>query len=338
MTSAVPETMIGAWYETFGVASEVLRVGRLPSPQCGSGEVIVRLNASGLNPHDVKKRSGWMGGSLPAAQTIPHGDGAGTIFAVGDGVPNGLVGRRVWVFGGGYAHPGAGTAGQFIAVSASQALPLSDALSFEEGASLGVPTFTAYFALLADGPVTGQDVLVQGGAGAVGAVAIEMARWNGARVIATVSSDEKAAVARAAGADDIVNYRWEDAAASIMKLTNGRGVDRIVEVDFGANVATNAAVLKSNGTLASYSSTRVREPIFPYYDFAMKGCRLHLVQAMTMPQAVRANAAKVITALLARGMLRPRIAQSFPLEAIAEAHELLEAGSAIGNIVVTIPD
>lgn len=337
MTATAPETMIAAWYDAFGPARDVLKVGQLPTRQPGHGEVLVRLGASGLNPHDVKKRSGWMGGTPLAAKMIPHGDGAGTIVATGDGVASDLLDKRVWIFGGGYAHAGAGTACQFVAVPAAQALLLPDAMSFEQGACLGVPTFTAYYALLADGPVTGQDVLVQGGAGAVGSVAIELARWNGARVIATVSSDEKAKVARAAGADEIVNYRTEDTVARIMEITNGSGVDRIVEVDFGANVAINAAVLRSNGTLASYSSTRVREPVFAYYDFAIKGCRLHLVQAMTMPNSVRVAAGKVITALLSRGMLKPRIAHTFALDDIADAHELLESGNAVGNIVVTIP-
>jgi NADPH2:quinone reductase len=338
MIATAPETMIAAWYEAFGPARDVLKVDQLPTPQPGPGEVLVRLGASGLNPHDVKKRSGWMGGTPPASKVIPHGDGAGTIAAIGDGVASGLLNKRVWIFGGGYAHAGAGTAAEFVAVPSVQALSLPDAMSFEQGACLGVPAFTAFYALLADGPVTGQDVLVQGGAGAVGSVVIELARWNGARVIATVSSDEKAEVARAAGADEIVNYQTEDTVARVMEITSGRGVDRIVEVDFGANIAINAAALKSNGTLASYSSTRVREPVFAYYDFAMKGCRLHLVQAMTMPNAVRVEAGKVITALLSRGMLKPRIAHTFALHDIADAHELLEAGDAIGNIVVTIPD
>ncbi|MGI9426734.1 MAG: NADPH:quinone reductase [Hyphomicrobiaceae bacterium] len=338
MSATTPETMIAAWYEAFGPARDVLNVGQLPTPQPGPGEVLVRLGASGLNPHDVKKRSGWMGGTLQTAKVIPHGDGAGIIWAVGDGVANDLLGKRVWIFGGSYAHAGAGTSAEFVAVPATQALALPDTMSFEQGACLGVPAFTAYYALLVDGPVTGQDILVQGGAGAVGSVAIELARWNGARVTATVSSDEKAEVARAAGADEIVNYNTEDTVARIMEITNGRGVDRIVEVDFGANIAINAAVLTSNGTLASYSSTRVREPVFAYYDFAMKGCRLHLVQAMTMPNAVRVEAARVIMALLSRDMLKPRIAHTFALDDIADAHELLESGTAIGNIVVTLPD
>ena len=334
MTSAVPDTMQAAWYETFGAARDVLHVTEWPVPMPAAGEVLVEVKASGLNPHDVKKRSGWMGGKLNAPRVIPHGDAAGIVVAVGEGLREHAVGDRVWVWGAGYRRPGEGTAAGYVAVCEDQAVALPDHLTFAQGACLGVPTFTAYYALLADGPVTGQDVLVQGGAGAVGSVAIEMARWNGARVIATVSSEEKAQIALAAGADHVVDYKRENAAQRVLEITRGRGVDRIVEVDFGDNIAMNAKVLKANGTLASYSSTRSREPVFRYYDFAIRGCRIHLVQAMTMPSDIRRRATVVISALLERRFLTPRIAETFPLARIAESHELLESGKALGNIVV----
>jgi NADPH:quinone reductase len=333
----LPELMTAAWYEQFGPARGVLMIGQLPVPSIGVGEVLVRVAASGLNPHDVKKRSGWMGGPMPTRKVIPHGDAAGTVVAHGAGVSNVAIGDRVWVYGASHGGGGVGTAAQYVAVQAAHALQLPDKLSFDEGASLGVPTLTAYYALLSDGPVTGRWVLVQGGAGAVGSAAIELARWNGARVIATVSSPDKATIATAAGADHVIDYRREDVVGRVMDLTMGAGVDRIVEVDFGDNVAINAAILKSNGTLASYSSTRVREPVFRYYDFATKGCRIHLVQATTMPSAIRIEATRVIGALLDRGLLVPRIARKFTLSEIAAAHELLESGSVVGNIVVTIP-
>lgn len=336
MPASLPDIMTAAWYERFGPAREVLTVGKMPLPKLRAGDVLVRVHASGLNPHDVKKRSGWMNGPLPASRVIPHGDAAGTVVAIGEGVTGATVGDRVWVYGASHGRPDSGTAAEYVAVPAAQALALPASVRFDDGACLGVPTLTAYYALLADGPVTGQWVLVQGGAGAVGSVAIELARWNGARVIATVSSPEKTAVATAAGADHVIDYRREDVVQRVLELTGGVGVDRIVEVDFGDNIAVNAAVLKRNGTLASYSSTRVREPVFPYYAFAIKGCRIHLVQATTMPADIRAEATKVIGALLERGMLTPRIAEKFPLSEIATAHEMLESGAATGNIVVEV--
>jgi NADPH2:quinone reductase len=326
--------MQAAWYERMGPAREVLTVGELPVPQPGHGEVLVRIAASGVNPHDTKRRSGWLGPRMYAPRVIPHSDGAGTIEKLGAGVRGLAEGERVFIYRAGSARPGEGTAAEHVVVPQANAVRLPEGVTFAQGACLGVPAFTAYHATLADGPVSGQWVLVQGGAGAVGVVAVELARWSGAKVIATVSSPEKAAIARAAGADHTIDYRTEDVAARVMEITRGAGVERIVEVDFGANVAVDGAVIAENGTIASYSSTRVREPVLPYYAFGLKGVRLHFVQGMNMPRAIREAGARTIVALLERGMLRPRIAARFPLPEIAAAHECVEAGTAIGNVVV----
>ncbi len=336
MPEAAASKMRAVFYRRFGPAREVLEFGEHTSPKPGHDEVLVKLAASGLNPHDTKKRSGWLGGTLPAESVIPHSDGAGVIIGVGGGVSESRVGERVFVYGAGYRRPGEGTAADYVAVPAHQAVRLPDGVSFTEGAALGVPAMTAYYAVLSDGPVTGLSVLVQGGAGAVGMVAIALARWNGARVIATVSSPEKAEAACAAGADAAVDYRREDVVARVRDLTNGAGVDRIVEVDFGANVAIDAACLKPNGTVASYSSTRVRAPILPYYDFARMGARLLMLQAGNMPERIQQDGVKTIVALLDRGLLRPRIAAVYPLEEVAAAHDSLETGDVIGNIVIAI--
>jgi NADPH2:quinone reductase len=336
MVGSKSGTMQAAWYERMGPAREVLSLGELPVPEPGHGEVLIRIGASGVNPHDTKRRSGWLGPGMYAARVVPHSDGAGTVAALGAGVRGAEVGDRVFVYRAGSARPGEGTAAQYVAVPEANVVQLPDGLSLAEGACLGVPAFTAYHATLSDGPVAGQTVLVQGGAGAVGVVAVELARWSGARVIATVSSPEKAAIARAAGADHTIDYTRDDVAARVMEITGGTGVERIVEVDFGANVAVDAAVIAENGTVASYSSTRVREPVLPYYAFALKGVRLHFVQGMNMPRAVRDAATRTLVALLERGMLRPRIARRFPLREIAAAHELVESGRAIGNAVVEL--
>lgn len=331
-----PAVMQAAFYRQFGAASDVLEVGELATPQAGHGEVLVRVMASGVNPHDTKKRSGWLGVAMPGERVVPHSDGAGTIVAVGPAVSADRVGERVFLFGAGTARPGEGTAAAFVAVPAGQALPLPEALSFREGAALGIPAITACYAVLGDGPVTGRTVLIQGGAGAVGSVAIELARWNGATVIATVSSQEKADIARAAGAHHIVDYRREDVAARVLEITGGTGVDRIVEVDFGANVAVDAACLRPNGTVASYSSTSERRPTLPYYDYALRGARLHLLQVGTIPDHALEAATRTICALLRENQLRPRIGATFPLESVAAAHELLESGTVVGNIVVDV--
>ena len=320
-------------YTSFGPASEVLSLAEVPTPKPRYGEVLVRLVASGVNPHDTKKRSGWLGVELPPGGVIPHSDGAGTIAAVGEGVPAARVGKRVFVHG---AYAGAGTAAEYVSLPAHRAICIPDDISFVEGASVGIPAFTAYFAVLSAGPVTGQTVLIHGGAGAVGRMAVEMAAWNGATVIATVSSDSKAVLARQSGAEHVLDYRREDVAARVAEITGGEGVDLIVDVDFGANLEVDAACIKANGRVACYSSTSNRMPTLPYYAFALKGCTLHLLQGARMPDRVQQDGARVIAGLLCRGHLRPQIAATFTLDATAAAHDLLESGGAVGNIVVTI--
>jgi NADPH2:quinone reductase len=320
-------------YTSFGPASEVLSLAEVPTPKPRYGEVLVRLVASGVNPHDTKKRSGWLGVELPPGGVIPHSDGAGTIAAVGEGVPAARVGKRVFVHG---AYAGAGTAAEYVSLPAHRAICIPDDISFVEGASVGIPAFTAYFAVLSAGPVTGRTVLIHGGAGAVGRMAVEMGAWNGATVIATVSSDSKAVLARQSGADHVLNYRREDVAARVAEITGGEGVDLIVDVDFGANLEVDAACIKPNGRVACYSSTSNRTPTLPYYAFALKGCTLHLLQGARMPDRVQQDGARVIAGLLRRGHLRPQIAATFTLDATAAAHDLVESGTAVGNIVVTI--
>jgi NADPH:quinone reductase-like Zn-dependent oxidoreductase len=331
--TALPTTMRAMRYTAFGPASDVLSVTEVATPKPRDGEVLVRLAASGVNPHDTKKRSGWLGVELPPGGVIPHSDGAGTIAAVGHSVPAAHVGQRVFVHG---AYAGAGTAAEYVSLPARRAIAIPDDMSFVEGASIGIPAFTAYFAVLSAGPVTGQTVLIHGGAGAVGRMAVEMAAWNGATVIATVSSDAKAVLARQSGADHVLDYRREDVAARVADITGREGVDLIIDVDFGANLEVDAACIKPNGRVACYSSTSNRTPTLPYYAFALKGCTLHLLQGSRMPERVEHDGARVIAGLLRRGHLRPQIAATFPLGDTAAAHDLMESGTAVGNIVVTI--
>lgn len=331
---SIPLTMRAAWYERTGRADEVLTIGTIDTPIPRDGEVLVAVALSGVNPHDTKRRSGWIGQELSSSRVIPGSDAAGTIARVGPGVDPKRLDQRVWVFKADQRRPDCGTAAAFVCVPAGHAVPLPDEVSFAVGAGLGVPAMTAHDAVFGDGFVTGHDVLVQGGAGAVASYAIQFARWNGARVIATVSSDEKAAYARRLGADATVDYRREDVAAAVHAFTGGKGVERIVEVDLGANLPTDAAVIAPNGVIASYSSTRVREPVLPYYDLAFKGVTLRLVQAMLFRPEHRARIARDISALLRRKALQHPPSHVFPLYAIAEAHAALECGSLIGKVLL----
>ena len=327
--------MRAAYYDEIGPAAAVIRIGEVETPTPGPGELLVRLGASGVNPHDVKRRSGWLGVDTDCPRVIPHNDGAGLIEAVGDGVPRERIGERVWTFGG---RRGScfGTAAEYIALAADLAQPLPQSASFAEGACIGAPAATAHMAVLRDGPVAGRTVLVAGGAGAVGHYAIQFAKLASATVLTTVSSPAKAAHARAAGADQVIDYKTEDVIARVRALTDGAGVDRVVEVDFGANVAIDAAIIKPGGVIASYSSTAVREPVLPYYSFAFKGVTLHMLQAYIMPPAALHAMIADIAERVADGALTHTVARRFPLAETAAAHEALESGQVIGKVVVEI--
>jgi NADPH:quinone reductase-like Zn-dependent oxidoreductase len=326
--------MRAAWYDRTGPAGEVLHVGDLPDPVAGPGEVLVRVAASGINPADVKRRAGWGGMAMAHPRVIPHCDGAGTVAAVGPGVDPSRVGQRVWLWNaqGGYGTAGRafGTAAELIALPAAQAVALPDALSMEEGACLGVPAVTAHRCVMADGPVEGLTLLAQGGAGAVGHMAVQIARLGGARVLATVRGAEAASLVRAAGAEPI-DRTDGDVVARVMDLTSGAGVDRIVEVDFAANMAADAALIRPNGWIAAYSSSSNPRPVLDHYAFQSKGANLRFVQGFNLPEAARAEA----EAFIARhaGQLAVRIGAIHPLDAIARAHEAVERGGS-GNVVV----
>ncbi len=334
-------TSIVASYSSFGSAAEVLSFSEQVRPTPQKGEVVVRIHASGINPSDVKKRSGW-GSTMPPAQPIvPHSDGAGVVECVGAGVPEHWVGRRVWVFNAqgaasyGGSGPEAGTAATYSCLPLSHVVPLPDNVSFEVGACLGIPARTAHYVTFCDGPVAGKTLLVQGGAGAVGELAVQFAVAAGATVITTVSSPEKAEVARAAGAHHIINRKTEDVVKCVRSIAP-QGVDRIIEVDFGANAAIDAAVLKLGGQIASYSSPSDRTPAIPYYPLQFTNAHIRLAPIFMISEGDSLRGLADINFALSMGQLRPTIAATFALREIADAHEAVEAPKQPGNVVCLV--
>ena len=320
-------------YQRTGPAAEVLEIAELPRPKPGLGEVRVRVHASGVNPHDTKGRSGWAGRDMPLGGIVPHSDGAGVIEAVGAEISQTRIGARVYVLGA----KTQGTAAEFVCLPSEQALDLPGTLSFAEGACLGVPAFTAWLAVLADGPVTGQTILVQGGGGAVGRVIVELAMRSGAHVIATAGSAASRAAACTKGAGIVLDRHNDDITAAVMEATRGHGAHRIIEVDFGANATTDIAALAPHGTLAAYSSSSDRTPTLDYYAFARKSARLDFVQGALLSPAQLASASASIGAFIRSGLLRPDVAEVFPLDQTARAHDAVEAG-APANIVVSVKE
>jgi NADPH2:quinone reductase len=327
--------------------SDVLRLVERPDPTPGSGEVLVRVAVSGVNPTDWKARRGD-GPGKPAAfpEVVPNQDGAGTIEAVGDGVDPGRVGERVWLWEAARNRAN-GTAQELVALPASQAVPLPGDASFDLGASIGIPALTAHRCLTvgAAGPTTlgpntldGRTVLVAGGAGAVGHAAIELAVWSGATVVATVSTPEKEKLASAAGAHHVVNYRAPEAQRAVLAAAPD-GVDVIVEVAPAANSALDAAVAAPNATVAIYAT----EPADPRIDVGTAmttNTRYQVVLVYTMPDVAKQQAIRDVQDAVAAGALRVGAESGlplhrFPLERTADAHAAVE-NNAVGKVLIDV--
>ncbi|MCP5085553.1 MAG: NADPH:quinone reductase, partial [Rhodobacteraceae bacterium] len=264
---------------------------------------------------------------------IPHSDGAGIIKAVGAGVDPALFGQRVWLWNGQWQRA-SGTCARYITLPAEQAVALPDAVSFEQGACLGIPAMTAYRCVYADGPVEGQKVLVTGGAGTVSRYAIQMAKLGGAEVVTTVSSQAKGNYAKAAGADHVVNYKTDDVAEQVLDLTGG--IDRIIELEFGANLPVSEAVIKPNGVIAAYGSAGDMAPTLPFYPLMFKGVTLRMILVYILSKQARAETIAGLSRLLEQGVLTHSVAATFPLEDAVKAHEAVEAADKMGSVVVTI--
>jgi NADPH2:quinone reductase len=321
------------WYEQTGPATEVLTYGEMPTPVAGPGEVRIKLEASGINPADVGRR----GGTYRAMEypcVIPNSDGAGIIDQVGDGVTRLSVGQRVWLFNGQRNGRAFGTAAEYIALAEHLVTPLPNNLSFAQGATLGIPGMTAWCCLFGDGGIAGKTVLVTGGAGAVGHYAVQLAKWGGAQVIATVSSAAKAEQARLAGADLVVNYKTDDVVAKAMAFTAQRGVDRVVDVDFGGNIETTLKLMGMNSTIAVYATNGNRTPVVPMREVMEKCIAVRALVLFALPPPLLAAAQADISKWLAAGPRLHNIAGQFALSDTAQAHLAVEKGDKLGTVIV----
>lgn len=326
---------------------DVLELVDRPVPEPGPGEVRVRVAVSGVNPTDWKSRRGDGSGTPPPeGWQIPHHDGAGVVDAVGNGVDPVLVGERVWLWEAAYQRPW-GTAAEYTTVPARHAVLLPAGAPDVLGASLGVPFFTAHRCLtvgeampdrLDPGALTGRTVLVQGGAGAVGNAAVQLARWADATVVATVSSPAKAQLAAAAGASHVIDYRTQDVATEVRKIVP-HGVDAVVEVS-AANTPADVEVLGLHGCVAIYADSGGGELTVPVRKLMMLNARWQFVLLYTEPAAAKGAAAEDINAAVADGAIRvgPDAGlplHRFPLAAAAEAHAAVQDG-AVGKVLIDI--
>jgi NADPH2:quinone reductase len=324
--------MRAVWYDRQGPATEVIVTGELPTPEPGLGQVRVRLEASGVNPSDTYRRRGAVPAEYP--RVIPNSDGAGVVDAVGQGVPARWAGKRVWLYNGQRNGRWMGTAAEYIALDADLVTELPDHVSFAEGATLGIPCMTAHGCVFAAGPVQGKRLLVTGGAGAVGHYAVQLAAWAGAEVIATVSSDDKAQRALAGGAAHVVNYRSEDVAARVAGITNGAGVDHVVDVDLGGNLAAVLGSVREHGSIAYYASNGALKPAMDLRALMAKNLTIRGFVLPTSPHAARKRAQLDIAAFIRTPGRLLSVAGEFPLYETTAAHLSVEAGGKIGTVVV----
>lgn len=326
-------TMRAAYFEKQGTAADVLKVEQLPIPVPGSGEVRVRITVSGVNPSDIKSRTGFLGPML-FDRIIPHQDGAGIIDAVGEGVDDARIGERVWVYEAQYCRA-TGTAAEYIVIPANQAVRLPENVSFEIGASLGIAAITAHYCLFADGDISGRKVLIQGGAGAVGEAAIQLAKWSGAWVASTIRNPEDKVNVRLKGADLVIDLNSQNVAEEIKKATFGKGVDRIIEVDLSSNINIDLAIIAKGGVISTYSAKKPNESLVLSILNSMKdNIAFRFVYVYTMPEESKRKAIGDITHCINEGKYNPTIGLIVPLDKIWEAHEAVEFHKVKGKVLI----
>jgi NADPH2:quinone reductase len=326
--------MRAAWYEKNGPARDVLIVGDLPDPKPAQGEVLVELHVSGVNPSDVKSRAGR---PLADAKLVPHSDGAGVISTVGDRVPASRIGERVWLWNGQWQRP-SGTAAELIALPAAQAVALPEGVDFAAGACLGIPALTAMHAVTLHEPVAGKVLVVTGAASAVGHYATQIATLRGARVIGTASA-ARASHALAAGAMAVIDYKTEDVARRVLDLTDGMGADGVIDMDFSTTASLlSGGILAPHGKLVGYGSNLRGNNQMPFTDALFKSLTLQFFLVYELRPAERQAAILSLSKMLEAAALTHTIGARFPLADIVSAHEAVESGRVLGNVVIDIKD
>lgn len=322
-------------FSKFGTAKEVLQITEVEKPTPKHGEVLVKIHTSAVNPSDVKKRAGSFPALLDNGFVIPNSDGAGTIEAVGQGVSAARIGERVWLYQAqfGRLH---GTTAEYISVDSHRAIVLPENTSFEVGACLGIPAMTAHRCVFGDGDVEGKSIVITGGAGRVGFYAIQWAKMGGAYVIATASNAKDVETCNKAGADAVVNHRLDNFSDLILSANNDEQVDRVIDVEFGANLDTMLKVVKVGATISTYSSMQNKNPEIPFFQMMYQDLTLHFVIVYAMPEEAKIQAIEDIAFALKENKLIHRIAEVVPFNEPSKAHELIEEGNSRGGVIIQL--
>jgi NADPH2:quinone reductase len=324
--------MKAAWYERNGAARDVLTVGEMDTPVPGPGEVRVKIATSGVNPSDVKGRQGRPR-SFP--RIIPHSDGAGVIDAVGNQADHGRIGERVWLWNAQWKRA-FGTAAEYCVLPGEQAVKLPDRVDLAAGACLGIPALTALQAVRLHGPIAGKTLLVTGAGSAVGYYVTQIAKARGARVIGT-ASEAKAQHARSAGADFVIDYKQKDVAKVTKELMRGDGVYGIVDMDLSKTAALIAdGVVRPHGTVVCYGSNVAGDVPISFPAMLWNSYALKVFVVYELKPEDRRAAIQELTTLLQDGVLKHSVGARFRLRDVATAHEAVESGKVVGNVVLDV--
>ena len=329
--------MKAVWFNKFGEPADTPQLGEKPTPDPGPGEVRVRLAVSGINPSDVKKRAGAFPNLLNDGYVIPHSDGAGVIDAVGNGIDPARIGDRVWVY---QAQHGRrfGTAAEYLVIDDVRAPVLQSGVSFESGAVYGIPVMTAHRCVFVEGDPKDKVFLITGGAGRVGHYAIQWAQRAGAKVIATASNPEDEAACREAGAAHVVNHRESGWGKRVLEATAGRKVDQVVDVEFGMNLHEVLDCVRIGATICTYSSSQNKTPTLPFYEMMFMDLTVRMILVYDMPEEAKKQAIADIAKVEGKDGLLHRIAEIYPLEDCARAHNAVEQGDRRGAVLLRVQE
>ncbi len=325
--------MKAIWYEKQGDASDVLVFGEIDKPVPQNGEVLVKVSFSGLNPSDTKRRSGFRGQKHAFPKIIPHSDGSGVIESVGRNVDKNRVGERVWLYSAQWQRP-FGTAANFVCVPSTLAIPLADTTSLEVGATIGIPALTGYAGMFKYSKLNGSTILITGGGGCVGNCAIQMAKYAGAHVISSVSGQEKMTAALNAGADHVLRYDNTHFVEDIMDITTDRKLDLIFDVAFGHNIETNLNLIKEHGIISTYASDNKSIAEIPFQKFLQMNLSICSVFMYLLEDKMMHDALQFLNNWQNDIGIKPFIAKQYHLSETILAHQDLESGNIIGNIII----
>lgn len=309
---------------------EVMKLGDTPVPEVRKGKVLIKNHAIGINFADTRFRQGQYV-MQPKLPDTPGLEAAGVVEAVGEGAEYIKPGTRV-------AAIGMKTYAEYSLVSAAQVMPIPDSVSFEQGAAFPIQTLTAYHLLhTCHQTMSGQTVLVHSAAGGVGIVAMQIAKAAGARVIGTVSSDNKADLAKQYGADAVINYETQDFAEEAKKLTDGKGVDLILDAVGKPTFAKGFKCLAPFGHSILYGQAGGSpDPVnvFGLFQNSLKVSCFGLYTASAIPDLHHKGIEQSFK-LMEEGKLKLLIGKSFPLAEAADAHRLMESRQSVGKLVLT---